>query len=83
MVERTAAASSRIAFALTRVPDLPRWVDTRGMLLSGRADVHAAADADGGFVTCDNSADPVWGALETNTASRRWPRGSSLSRRGV
>ena len=47
MVERTAAASSRIAFALTRVPDLPRWVDTRGMLLSGRADVHPAADVDG------------------------------------
>lgn len=27
--------------ALTRVPDLPRWIDTRGMLLSGRAVVAA------------------------------------------
>ena len=46
MVEPTAAASSVIAVALTRVPDLPRWIDTRGMLLSGRADVYTyAADS--------------------------------------
>jgi GNAT superfamily N-acetyltransferase len=31
--------------ALARVPDEPRWVDTRGMLLSGRAVIHAPADA--------------------------------------
>jgi RimJ/RimL family protein N-acetyltransferase len=30
-----------IPVALTLVPDLPRWIDTRGMLLSGRAEVHA------------------------------------------
>ena len=27
--------------ALTRAPDAPRWIDTRGMLLSGRARVYA------------------------------------------
>ena len=43
MVERTPADSGLAAFALTRVPDLPRWIDTRGMLLSGRAAVHAPA----------------------------------------
>jgi len=32
--------------ALTRVPDLPRWVDTRGMLLSGRASVVSSAAPD-------------------------------------
>jgi RimJ/RimL family protein N-acetyltransferase len=41
MVEPTPSDSGLNAFALTRVPDLPRWIDTRGMLLSGRADVHA------------------------------------------
>lgn len=41
MVERTPADSGLNAFALTRVPDLPRWIDTRGMLLSGRAAVYA------------------------------------------
>ena len=40
MVERTSAESDLIALALTRVPDEPRWIDTRGMLLSGRASVH-------------------------------------------
>jgi len=49
MVERTPADSSLTAFALTRVPDLPRWIDTRGMLLSGRAGVHAPA-APGGAI---------------------------------
>lgn len=42
-----------IAEALARVPDHPRSVDTRGMLLSGRATVHAAPGADlsrSGFV---------------------------------
>jgi GNAT superfamily N-acetyltransferase len=40
MVERTSATGSLVTLALTRVPDLPRWIDTRGMLLSGRARVH-------------------------------------------
>jgi GNAT superfamily N-acetyltransferase len=41
-----------LAIALTRVPDLPRWVDTRGMLLSGRGAVVSAIPhaADSGFV---------------------------------
>jgi RimJ/RimL family protein N-acetyltransferase len=47
MVERTPATASLTAFALTRVPDEPRWIDTRGMLLSGRAEVYASAAADG------------------------------------
>jgi RimJ/RimL family protein N-acetyltransferase len=34
MVDSTTGATR---LALTRVPDEPRWVDTRGMLLSGRA----------------------------------------------
>jgi RimJ/RimL family protein N-acetyltransferase len=33
------------AWALARVPDVPRWIDTRGMLLSGAADVRFAAGA--------------------------------------
>ena len=41
MVERTPVDGSLVDFALTRAPDLPRWVDTRGMLLSGRAEVFA------------------------------------------
>lgn len=41
MVQRASDDGSLLAGALTRVPDLPRWVDTRGMLLSGRAVVHA------------------------------------------
>jgi hypothetical protein len=42
------AAADRLTLeaALRRVPDRPRWVDTRGMLLSGRARVAAAAGAD-------------------------------------
>ena len=43
MVERTSADDALVAYALTRAPDLPQWVDTRGMLLSGRATVHAPA----------------------------------------
>jgi RimJ/RimL family protein N-acetyltransferase len=39
MVEPTPAAAS-LTLALTRVPDEPRWIDTRGMLLSGRAEVY-------------------------------------------
>jgi GNAT superfamily N-acetyltransferase len=35
-----------IPLALTLVPDLPRWIDTRGMLLSGRAEVHALTAGD-------------------------------------
>jgi GNAT superfamily N-acetyltransferase len=36
----------RLDDALARLPDEPRWVDVRGMLLSGRARVVAAPDAD-------------------------------------
>lgn len=41
MVQRTPDTASRISLALTRIPDLPRWIDTRGMLLSGRSVVFA------------------------------------------
>jgi RimJ/RimL family protein N-acetyltransferase len=50
MVERTSANASAVAAALTRVPDVPRWIDTRGMLLSGRAMAIASADGDDGFI---------------------------------
>ena len=42
-MDRPAANRTQLASALTRVPDVPRWVDTRGMLLSGRAHVRPAA----------------------------------------
>ena len=45
--------SPALAAALTRVPDIPYWVDTRGMLESGRAEVwfaDAAHTAHDGFV---------------------------------
>ena len=35
-----------LPLALTRVPDLPRWIDARGMLLSGRATVSGGRRAD-------------------------------------
>lgn len=41
---RTPADRGRLAAALARIPDEPRWVDTRGMLLSGRAEIASAAD---------------------------------------
>ncbi len=44
MVERTPADRALVAVALSRVPDLPQWVDTRGMLLSGRASVVVPAE---------------------------------------
>jgi GNAT superfamily N-acetyltransferase len=47
MVERTPADTSLVALALTRVSDLPQWIDTRGMLLSGRAMVVAPPGSDG------------------------------------
>jgi len=47
MVERTALNTSLVCLALTQVPDLPRWIDTRGMLLSGRAVVSAPHGLDG------------------------------------
>ena len=52
MVERASTAASLVALALTRVPDLPRWIDTRGMLLSGRGVVHAppSSDASSGLI---------------------------------
>lgn len=37
MVPADSSDRSLVHRALTRVPDLPRWIDTRGMLLSGRA----------------------------------------------
>jgi RimJ/RimL family protein N-acetyltransferase len=40
--------SMRLEHALARLPDEPRWVDVRGMLLSGRARVQAAPDASPG-----------------------------------
>ena len=46
MDRRTPLDHARLTAALSRVPDEPRWVDTRGMLLSGRATVHAAPGAD-------------------------------------
>jgi hypothetical protein len=60
MVERASTAASLVARALTRVPDLPRWIDTRGMLLSGRAAVHAPPssreDSSGLIVVVGDSA---------------------------
>lgn len=46
MEPRSPADRARLAAALARVPDEPRRVDVRGMLLSGRAIVHADAEAD-------------------------------------
>ena len=39
-----------------RLPDLPRWIETRGMLLSGRCTVLGAEHAERGFVVCGNDA---------------------------
>jgi GNAT superfamily N-acetyltransferase len=50
MVQRTPASRSLIALALSRVPDLPRWIDTRGMLLSTRSLVFAPAGSLGSDV---------------------------------
>ncbi len=50
MGQRMSGADSRVAVALTRVPDLPRWIDTRGMLLSGRAVVFGGEDPAAGLV---------------------------------
>jgi GNAT superfamily N-acetyltransferase len=47
MVQRTPASAALISLALTRVPDLPRWIDTRGMLLSARSIVFAPAGPPG------------------------------------
>ncbi len=46
MVDEPSHDRSLVQRALTRVPDLPHWVDTRGMLLSGRAIVRARAGSD-------------------------------------
>jgi hypothetical protein len=60
MVERTSVDGSLLAFALTRAPDLPQWIDTRGMLLSGRAEVFAPSSPggaiDGAIVAVRDSA---------------------------
>jgi RimJ/RimL family protein N-acetyltransferase len=55
MVERASSGSSLLADTLTRVPDVPRWIDTRGMLLSGRADVLAAPASQPGDAGSDGS----------------------------
>jgi GNAT superfamily N-acetyltransferase len=46
-IDVSSATAQRLARAL---PDTPCWVDTRGMLLSGRAEVFAADALDGAFV---------------------------------
>jgi len=55
-------------FLLARVPDTPRWVETRGMLLSGRCRIlwtSASRDAftiwsdPGGLVCCFGAVDPA------------------------
>jgi GNAT superfamily N-acetyltransferase len=56
MVERTPADAPLVALALKRVPDLPQWIDTRGMLLSGRAMVVAPAGGDGLIVVVPDLA---------------------------
>jgi GNAT superfamily N-acetyltransferase len=48
MVRRTPGIARHVTLALIRVPDLPQWIDTRGMLLSGRSVVFAPRDAEGG-----------------------------------
>jgi len=45
-----------IAYLASRLPDLPRWVEARGMLLSGRCTVLGADGADRGFVICGKDA---------------------------
>lgn len=50
MVQRAPASRSLIALALSRVPDRPRWIDTRGMLLSSRSVVFAAPGSHGADV---------------------------------
>jgi GNAT superfamily N-acetyltransferase len=46
MDRRAPGDPARLRAALARVPDQARWVDTRGMLLSGRAMVHSKPEAD-------------------------------------
>lgn len=46
MVGSAPGDAGLLPLALTAVPDLPRWVDARGMLLSGRAIVSATPGAD-------------------------------------
>src|SRR5437867_9096573 len=45
--ERTAAAARRAAASL---PDAPRWIDIRGMLLSAHVSVSGGTSLDTGFV---------------------------------
>ena len=46
MVEQPPPTGTLVERALSRVPDLPHWVDTRGMLLSGRGIVRSRAGSD-------------------------------------
>jgi GNAT superfamily N-acetyltransferase len=73
MVERTTLNASLVSLALTRVPDLPRWIDTRGMLLSGRAVVVATPDLDGtGMISTvpDSSLASIIGRPGAETIAR-------------
>jgi hypothetical protein len=56
MVEGTPGDTALLGRALTRVPDLPQWIDTRGMLLSGRAVVAAPSGHDGFIVVVPDLA---------------------------
>ena len=69
------APSSR--FALTRVPDLPQWVDTRGMLLSGRARSSRRAGRDRAAGSSSSCRTPRWrrsSAVRPPAPSRRSSR---------
>ncbi len=50
MVQRASTDRTLITRALRHVPDLPEWIDTRGMLLSGRAVVAGPAELSTGFI---------------------------------
>ena len=71
MVERTPGDGSLVDFALTRAPDLPRWVDTRGMLLSGRAEVFAPAGATRGATPRARSSSSATPRSRRSPAVRR------------
>jgi GNAT superfamily N-acetyltransferase len=52
MVQRTPGSASLVSLALSRVPDQARWIDTRGMLLSGRSVVFVPSrPEDTGMIT--------------------------------
>lgn len=55
-----------LAGLAARLPDVPRWVETRGMLPSGRCGLVEHMSRHG--------REPVWGALEDNVPSRQMAR---------